>query len=335
MRVLITGGAGFIGAAAARSRLSRGDEVWVVDDLSRSGSPGRLRALQANGLSHFIRCDISHQSEFQREFARIPMMDAVIHLASQVAVTTSVEDPLRDFQINAGGTLHLLEWVRQHSPGADFLYSSTNKVYGGLEDLLPQRQGERLALLGFPQGVGEDRPVDFHSPYGCSKGAADLYCIDYARIYGLRTAILRQSCIYGPGQSGEERQGWVSCFARAVRDGEPLTFYGDGYQTRDLLYIDDLVALYDLLLEREEWQGGQVWNVGGGAMTARSLWEVLAVLTGISGRPTPVSHGPPRPGDQPVFVADTGKAERELGWRPRILPEEGISRLWEDLQGEE
>ncbi|MCK6528809.1 NAD-dependent epimerase/dehydratase family protein [Myxococcota bacterium] len=225
MRLLVTGGAGFIGAVAARRGLLRGDEVWVLDDLSRAGSEERLAGLLRDGLEsrRFLRVDLSDRGAAEAALEGVPEPEAVLHLASQVAVTTSVEDPLRDFQVNAAGTVHLLEWVRRRAPGAAVVYASTNKVYGELADLVVERRGDRLAFRDLPRGVAEDRPVDFHSPYGCSKGAADLYCVDYARIFGLRTAVLRQSCIYGPEQSGEERQGWVSCFARAVRDRAPST----------------------------------------------------------------------------------------------------------------
>lgn len=335
MRLLVTGGAGFIGAVAARRGLLRGDEVWVLDDLSRAGSEARLVGLFRDGLEprRLLRVDLSDRGAATAALEGVPEPDAVLHLASQVAVTTSVEDPLRDFQVNAAGTVHLLEWVRRRAPGAALVYASTNKVYGELADLVVERRGDRLAFRDLPRGVAEDRPVDFHSPYGCSKGAADLYCVDYARIFGLHTAVLRQSCIYGPEQSGEERQGWVSCFARAVRDRAPLTFYGDGYQTRDLLHVEDLCDLYDVVIHRGERLAGDVYNVGGGAPTARSLWEVLGELQRVSGITVPVRHGPIRPGDQPVFVADVGKAERELGWRPRIQPEEGVAGLWEEMAG--
>ena len=255
--------------------------------------------------------------------------DAVVHLAAQTAVTTSVTDPRHDFDTNALGTLNVLEAVRRHAPGAALLFSSTNKVYGSLEHERTVNRNGRYELANRPQGVSETCPLDFHSPYGCSKGAADQYVRDYSRIYGMRTVVFRQSCIYGPRQFGVEEQGWVAWFAIAAATGAPITVFGDGCQVRDLLWVDDLCRLYQSAIANIDRVSGQVYNIGGGAPNARSVHDVLRILEQLYGTPLPVAHGPWRSGDQRIFVADTARVTSDLGWAPRMGAEEGIARIVE------
>lgn len=325
--VLITGGAGFIGCNTARRFLELGDRVIVLDNLSRKGAERNLAWLQAQGPVDFIRADIRDGASVRKAIERCPRLDAVIHLASQVAVTTSVQDPREDFEVNALGTFNLLEAVRLSKRDAVFLFASTNKVYGGLDGVAVVERDGRYAYRDLPRGIGEDYPIDFHSPYGCSKGAADQYVRDYGRIYGLRTVVFRQSCIYGERQFGVEDQGWVAWFTIAAVLGRPLVIYGDGKQVRDLLYIEDLVQAYRLAIERIDQVSGKIYNLGGGPENVLSLLDLIALLEGLTGRKIPRSFQDWRPGDQPVFICDIDRARRELNWRPQVSPEDGVRRL--------
>jgi CDP-paratose 2-epimerase len=325
---LITGVAGFIGSHAASALLARGATVIGVDNLSRPGAAHTLSWLRSQpGDFQFVPADLRQQAAMQRLLAARPRPDAVLHLAAQVAVTTSVAHPRLDFEINAQGTLHLLEAVRRHAPGAAFLYASTNKVYGAMPDARVTLQDGRYAYQDHPRGIDETAPLDFHSPYGCSKGAADQYVHDYARIYGLKSVVFRQSCIYGTRQFGVEDQGWVAWFTIASVLGRPITLYGDGRQARDLLWVDDLVDLYLRAIAQIDRAAGQVYNVGGGPAHTMSLRKLLALLSALTGREIPTTMAAWRPGDQRVYVSDIGKVERHLGWRPRIAPREGVQRL--------
>jgi CDP-paratose 2-epimerase len=257
-------------------------------------------------------------------------MDAVFHLAGQVAVTTSVSDPREDFESNALGTLNVLEAMRKAGSRALMVYSSTNKVYGAMSSAAVEERGTRYAYRDLIEGIAESAPLDFHSPYGCSKGAADQYVHDYARIYGMPTTVLRQSCIYGPRQFGVEDQGWLAWFMIAALLGRPITIYGNGKQVRDVLHVDDLVDAYFLAVERRNTVSGEVYNAGGGPDCAVSIWaEFGPMLEDLLGRPIPVSYGPFRPGDQPCYISDIRKIQRDLGWRPQIDVEDGIRRLFE------
>jgi CDP-paratose 2-epimerase len=250
--------------------------------------------------------------------------DVLLHLAAQVAVTTSVADPRTDFEINAQGTFNVLEAARRVPRPPIVVYSSTNKVYGGMDGVQVIANGTRYGYKDQPFGIGEDQPLDFHSPYGCSKGAADQYVRDYARIYGLRTVVLRQSCIYGPHQFGIEDQGWVAWFALCNLTQKPLTIYGDGKQIRDLLHVDDLIAAFDSAVERIEDVAGEVFNIGGGPDNTLSLLELLELLERITGSKTAHSFSDWRPGDQRVYISDVRRAQRLLDWRPTLPPEEGV-----------
>jgi len=253
----------------------------------------------------------------------------IVHLASQVAVTTSVKNPREDFEINALGTFNVLEAARAQTEPPAVFYASTNKVYGGLETVPVVLEGGRYRYRDLPGGVDESQPLDFHSPYGCSKGAGDQYVRDYARIYGLRTVVFRQSCIYGQRQFGVEDQGWVAHFVIAAALDRPITIYGDGQQVRDLLDVRDLVALYEAAWTRLDRASGQVFNVGGGPANSLAIWsEFGPLLAELAGRPIPVTRAGWRPGDQPVFISDNTRAARVLGWEPRIAVRDGLRDLW-------
>lgn len=327
MKLILTGGAGFIGCNAAARFMKQGHRVVVIDDLSRRGTDKNLAWLRTQGSFEFSQTDIRSASELARVVGGHADAQVVLHLAAQVAVTTSVVDPRTDFEINALGTFNVLEAVRQHCPKAFVIYASTNKVYGGLEHLKVAEVGGRYQLTECPHGVSETEPLDFHSPYGCSKGAADQYVIDYSRIYGLKSVALRQSCIYGYRQFGIEDQGWVAWFTIAALLGRPITIYGDGKQVRDVLFVEDLCDAYEACIERAERVSGNAYNVGGGPENQLSLLELLADLE----RRLEVSLAPSfsatRPGDQPVFVADIRKAERELDWRPKTPAAAGVAKL--------
>jgi CDP-paratose 2-epimerase len=307
--------------------MERGHDVIVLDDLSRRGADSNLEWLRGRGRFSFERVDIRDAAALDAALARHPDTQVILHLAAQVAVTTSVTEPRHDFEVNALGTFNLLESARRHAPSAAFLYASTNKVYGGLEHVGVEQRNGRYAFRDSPGGISENEPLDFHSPYGCSKGAADQYVRDYARIYGLRTVVFRQSCIYGWRQFGVEDQGWVAWFTIASVTGKPVTIYGDGRQVRDLLFVDDLCEAYDAAVERIERASGQVFNLGGGPDNTLSLLELVEHLDRLTGRPLRPSFAAWRPGDQPVFIADVSRASEALGWRPRTGVTEGVEKL--------
>ncbi|MEW6334446.1 MAG: NAD-dependent epimerase/dehydratase family protein [Thermodesulfobacteriota bacterium] len=329
MKVLITGGAGFIGVNAAVYFSQRQAEVILFDNLSRSGTEVNAAWLMKNHPCRLIRGDIRSTDDIARAFRENGPFDLILHMAGQAAVTTSVADPRADFEINAWGTLNLLEAIRLLDPGAVLICASTNKVYGGMEDLRIGEEADRYAYLDLPEGIEETRPLDFHSPYGCSKGAADQYCRDYHRIYGLRTVVMRQSCIYGYHQFGIEDQGWVAWFCIAALMDRPITIYGSGKQVRDVLFVDDLVFLYDIAYRNIERTAGQVYNIGGGPEHTLSLRILLRKLEALKGGRIPVCYQDWRPGDQRVYVSNIRKAGAELGWKPTIPATEGVARLYD------
>jgi CDP-paratose 2-epimerase len=327
MRAIITGGAGFIGCNTVKRFLDAGWEVVVVDDLSRKGAEANLAWLRTQGSFVFSKVDVRDVNGLEKVFREHRDAQAVIHLAAQVAVTTSVTNPRADFEINALGTFNVLEAVRAHTPKAAVLFSSTNKVYGELEHVGVEERDGRWQYRGKPEGVSETEPLDFHSPYGCSKGAADQYVRDYARIYGLKTVCLRQSCIYGRRQFGVEDQGWVAWFTIAAAKKVPISIYGDGKQVRDVLFVDDLVDCFQAAIERIDQVKGQVFNVGGGPANVMSLHELLGKIEKLSGSKIERRYEAWRPGDQKVFVSDVSKSARELGWKPKTSTDAGIEKL--------
>jgi len=330
MKVLITGAAGFIGGHAAAAFLEDGATVVGVDNLSRRGNAENLEWLRGRGGDfQFVHADIRSETDMDRLFAAHPDTDAVLHLAGQVAVTTSVQNPRMDFEANALGTLNVLEGVRLHCPEAALLYASTNKVYGGMEEVVITEKNGRYLYRDLPKGMAETAPLDFHSPYCCSKGAGDQYVRDYARIYGMRTVVLRQSCIYGTRQFGIEDQGWVAWFTIATALGKDITLYGDGKQVRDVLWVQDLVNLYRLCIRKIDIAAGNVYNAGGGADFSMSLLELLDFLGELSGKRIEPRRAGWRPGDQKCFIADITRVRNALGWTPTVTPAEGVKRLWE------
>jgi CDP-paratose 2-epimerase len=331
--IFITGGAGFIGVNAALHFLAKGWNVIVLDNLSRRGSELNLRTLEAKKSSalRFVKGDI--RTDIDLLGTLMEECDVVLHLAAQVAVTTSVVNPREDFDINALGTFNLLEAVRISKRRPALLYASTNKVYGSLDQVGVVEQEHRYAFAGGIKGITEKEPLDFHSPYGCSKGAADQYVRDYARLYSMKTVVLRQSCIYGQNQFGIEDQGWVAWFLIAAMMGRPVTIYGNGKQVRDLLFIDDLVACYDAAIAKIDTIGGEVYNLGGGPDNTLSLREFLDLIRTQHDLDIRWSQGDTRPGDQPMFVSDNTKAYTELGWAPKTNVQDGIKKLHDWLTG--
>jgi CDP-paratose 2-epimerase len=330
---LITGGAGFIGSNLAHRLLSSGRRVRVLDSLSRPGVEQNLQWLrqQHGKLLEFVRADVRDAAAVGQAVAGVQQ---VFHFAAQVAVTTSLENPQEDFAINALGTLNVLEAARARPVPPAILMTSTNKVYGGLEDVPLSVQGQRYLPADAAmaeRGIGESRPLDFHSPYGCSKGTADQYVADYARSYGMTTLVFRMSCIYGPRQFGTEDQGWVAHFILRALRGERITLYGDGMQVRDVLYVDDLVDAFLLAEQNAERLKGRAFNMGGGTRNAISLQDLLDRIAQLHGKRPPVSMDAWRTGDQRYYVSDTQAFQRETGWQPRVDAGEGIARLFDWL----
>jgi CDP-paratose 2-epimerase len=327
--ILITGGAGFIGSNLADSFLSQGREVIVFDVLARAGVEANLDWLQRRygKLVAPVISDIRSVTALEDAVNR---SSAVFHFAAQVAVTTSLAAPADDFSVNAQGTINLLEAVRNRSTPIPVIFASTNKVYGHL-DKVELRGGDERHTPVDPEiaafGIGESQPLDFATPYGCSKGAADQYVLDYANTFGLPAAVLRMSCIYGPRQFGTEDQGWVAHFLIRALAGEPITIYGDGRQVRDVLHVADAVDAYRRLLDSIERNRGQAFNLGGGPANAVSLRMMLQEIGLRAGRKIDIRYADWRAGDQLYFVADTRHAERELGWKARCGWKDGLRDL--------
>jgi CDP-paratose 2-epimerase len=333
MKALITGGAGFIGANLSNRLISRGDDVTVFDDLSRPRTYRNiawLRDTHGPNSFRFVQADLRDYPTLL-EAAR--GVDVIYHLAAQTTVTASVSNPRDDFESNALGTFNALEAARAaRAAGTDpvFLYTSTNKVYGGMEDIAVEVRNDRYVYRDFPVGIDENYPLDFHSPYGCSKGSGDQYVRDYARIYNLRTIVLRQSSIYGYRQFGMEDQGWIAWLAIAAVTGQPITIYGDGRQVRDVLFIEDLLDLYDAAVAHANVVTGQIYNVGGGPENTLSIWtETGPLLERLVGYSLPVKYADWRPGDQRVYISNINRAHHDLGWSPKIHVKEGVDRLYQ------
>lgn len=328
-KTLVTGGAGFIGCNAARRFLERGDQVVVLDNLSRKGTRENLQWLGEFGEITLEEIDVRDRTAMEQVFQRHDDVEQVLHLAGQVAVTTSVQNPREDYEINATGTINLLEAIRLQGIKPLVVYASTNKVYGGMEEIATEEKNNRYQYSDLARGIDESSPLDFHSPYGCSKGAADQYMRDYYRIYGIPTVVLRQSCIYGRHQLGMEDQGWVAWFIICCVLGKGLTLFGDGKQVRDALYVQDLVNAYEMAIDHQQITQGRIYNIGGGSENQLSLLELIAYLEEFSGKKMKVQFSDWRPGDQPVFVCNIDKAKKEFGWQPKTSLKDGIKVLYD------
>jgi CDP-paratose 2-epimerase len=327
--VLITGGAGFIGTNLAHRLLSGGNPVVIFDNLSRPGVEANLRWLRSQHPQNLsvVVADVRDQKAIG---GAVRQAGQVFHLAAQVAVTTSLTDPIADFEINARGTLNVLEAVRRQNRPVSLLFTSTNKVYGDLHDVALAAGDTRYSVPAYSaaaDGISEMRGVEFHSPYGCSKGAAEQYVLDYARTFRLPAAVFRMSCIFGPHQCGNEDQGWVAHFVLRALQGEPITIYGDGKQVRDLLFVEDLI---DAMLFAQANMGaiaGQPFNIGGGAANTISLLEIIALIAELEGRRPQVKFTDWRAADQRFYVSDIRRFTAATGWKPRVGVREGVRRL--------
>ena len=327
--ILITGGAGFIGCNLADRLAAEGHQVLVFDSLARPGVADNLAWLKRRHprLIGAMIADIRDEAAVTEATSRA---EAVFHMAAQVAVTTSMTDPRQDFDVNVVGTMLLLDALRRRGDHTPLVFASTNKVYGDLADVALTDDGERYLPrdeMLRAHGIGEDRPISFHTPYGCSKGAADQYVLDFARSFGLPTAVLRMSCIYGTRQRGTEDQGWVAHFLLRALAGEKVTIYGDGRQVRDILFVDDAVSAYVAAWRRIGAVSGRAFNLGGGAANAVSLLQVLRCIERIVGTEPDVRFAEWRPGDQRYFVSDTRLLSRTLGLRPARHWEDGVAAL--------
>ena len=327
-RSLITGGAGFIGTNLAYKLLAEGKTVRILDNFERNGVERNKIWLEENFGERidYVRGDVRDANSVSKAMQGV---SHVYHLAAQVAVTTSVLDPLSDFHTNALGTLNVLEAARQSKHPPAILLASTNKVYGGMEDVAISESDGRYIYRDLCQGVDETRSLDFHSPYGCSKGAADQYVIDYSRIHGLRTVVFRMSCIYGTRQFGSEDQGWIAHFVISAILGRPLTIYGDGKQIRDVLFVEDLVDAYQSAMAKSDDLKGQVFNIGGGPDNILSLRDLIGELESRLGHSLNTDFDDWRPGDQRVYVSDIRKAKNVLDWNPKVSVSQGVGRLFD------
>jgi len=334
MKLLITGGCGFLGSNLANKALSRGDDLVIFDSLNREGSRENLVWLQAQGKFRFEHGDIRNQNDITR-IIQSYKPDVIFHLAGQVAMTASIANPRMDFEVNVIGTHNLLEATRMYIPQATVVYSSTNKVYGDLEQFTYSETDTRYECIEKPNGFAEDTPLEFHSPYGCSKGAADQYMLDYARIFDLKTVVFRHSSMYGGRQFSTYDQGWIGWFCQKAIDTkkgllkEPFSISGNGKQVRDVLHADDMIRLYFSAINLIDVAQGQAFNIGGGIENSLSLLELFLMLESIIGNKLNFNKYPPRESDQRVFIADLTKAKKILGWEPLVCSQEGVGRMLE------
>lgn len=344
MKVLVTGGCGFLGSNIAASYLDQKADVFVIDALFRKGSSSNLEWLKGHENAtnfYFEQFDLAEQPKVASFFETHGPFDYICHLGGQVAMTTSLTDPSRDFQTNALGTFNVLEAMRKYSADALLAYSSTNKVYGDMENLNCEEKESRYSLVDYPQGLNEAMPLDFASPYGCSKGAADQYVHDWYRNYGLKTVVFRHSSIYGGRQFATADQGWIGWFCQQAIDQKnaylegaapvPFTISGTGKQVRDVLHAEDLIRLYQAAFNNKEQVAGEVFNIGGGLSNSLSLLELFALLKRLlsfqNGEEILFERIERRQSDQDVFVADIEKASRVMGWSPSVSAEEGIKKM--------
>jgi len=335
-RTLITGGAGFIGSNVAHRLLSSGERVLIFDKLSR---PGVEKNLEWLTTTHGDRVDVEIADVRDAALLQLATRDAgkVFHFAAQVAVTSSLDDPIDDFEINARGTLNLLEALRAHSSPPSLVFTSTNKVYGGLARTAVVKRGARYAASDErleTNGISEQQALDFCSPYGCSKGAADQYVLDYAHTYKLPCAVFRMSCIYGPRQFGTEDQGWLAHFIIQTLAGKPITIYGDGLQVRDVLFVEDLVDALLLAQEHIVRIAGEAFNIGGGPENTVSLLELLDLIRELNAGECTIRFEPWRAADQRYYVSNTSKFRSATGWEPHVRVRDGVRRLYQWLVSE-
>ena len=328
--VVIFGGAGFIGSNLAHRLLETTDaKIHIFDNLSRSGVRSNLASLQKlagnSGRLQITVGDVRDPAMVERA-ARYAT--EIYHFAAQVAVTTSVADPRLDFEVNLQGTLNVLEAARQHGRRPFMLFTSTNKVYGQMAAHRVIANPSRYVYAD-TQGIAESEPLDFHSPYGCSKGAADQYVRDYARIYGLPAVVFRMSCVAGPRQFGTEDQGWVAHFLYSALSGTPVVIYGDGRQVRDVLSVSDLVRAFEAVREHRARTAGQIYNLGGGPGNTTSLLELMRDIENLTGRRVRFQGAERRPGDQLVYITDCGKIRRDTGWEPRLTLRQTLQQIFE------
>lgn len=339
MKFLITGGCGFVGSNLAAEVLKRGEELYVFDNLFRNGTEKNLNWLKTQGEFTHIHGDIRNNNDVENAVKNIKP-DVIFHLAGQVAMTTSIENPRLDFEINTMGTHNLLEAVRRYSPNTIITYSSTNKVYGDFEDLEYEETKTRYKLKAYPQGFDEKTGLDFHSPYGCSKGAADQYLLDYHRMFELNTVVFRHSSMYGGHQYATFDQGWIGWFCQKAIETklgfikEPFTISGNGKQVRDVLYADDIVRCYFAAMDNIEKTKGQVFNIGGGIENSLSLLELFELLEKKLNIKLYYTKIPWRESDQKVFVANNEKVTEFTGWKPMVSKEVGIERMLSWLEKE-
>ena len=338
MKLLITGGCGFLGSNLASYGIKNGYEVIVFDNLSRLGTTSNYEWLESIGTFTFIHGDIRNKNDVTRLIDKI-RPSAIFHLAGQVAMTTSLENPYMDFEVNIGGTINVLEAVRLYSPETAIFYSSTNKVYGDLEQFSYEETGSRFECVEHPEGFNENVGLDFHSPYGCSKGSADQYMLDYARLFGLKTTVFRHSSMYGGRQFSTYDQGWVGWFCKkaleAKRDSSScFTISGNGKQVRDVLHADDMISLYYSSLEHKELTSGKAFNIGGGYNNSLSLLELFTLLSDLTGVQLNYEELPVRASDQRVFVADFSKINKVTGWSPKVNVRDGVKQVLDWLEKE-
>jgi CDP-paratose 2-epimerase len=338
MTYLVTGGCGFVGCNIAASLIERGERVFLFDNMARAGTAENLKWLQSLGAIDFIKGDTRDEAEVL-QIVQKTMPEVIFHLAGQVAMTTSMQDPRRDFETNVVGSFNLLEAVRRECAGATIVYSSSNKVYGELAGLQLKEEALRYSAINFPNGIDESAPLDFQTPYGCSKGAADQYMLDYARVFNLNTVVFRHSTIFGGRQFATFDQGWVSWFCQQALETQrnpqraPFTISGDGKQVRDLLFVDDCVNCYLTAADKIAQVRGQAFNIGGGMANSSSLLELFEMLETELKVKLEYKQLPWRHSDQKFFVANNAKALSLLDWQPRVTKREGILRTIEWARG--
>lgn len=329
MKILINGGCGFLGSNLAAYGIKNGYDITVLDNLSRLGASSNLKWLQTLGKMAFIHGDTRNKNDIENAI-REGQFDAVFHLAGQVAMTTSIVNPYKDFEINTVGALNVLDSIRKYSPQTAIFFSSTNKVYGDLEDYKYIETDTRYICKEYPNGFDERIPLDFRSPYGCSKGAADQYMLDYYRIFGVKATVFRHSSMYGSRQFATYDQGWVGWFVQKALEKyqnphcEPFTISGNGKQVRDILHADDMISLYYTALKNTDKVCGEAYNIGGTMDQSLSLLELFNLLNELLGIHMEYIQLPPRQSDQKVFVADISKIQERIGWEPKVSARQGI-----------